>query len=188
VIGLVRLQVYAILLLTMTGWFFLMVRWRDFRIGLMWLPDPEKIFLLIGAALMVGCFFVSSSNIYRGIHLLFTLPGLLVMACDNRAVRQVMVQGCLLVVALAWAPFFLTFRGFFPQILASWIGNAYGVRVLQFLWLLSEIAWWPVATLFIAILIGCCANWFETVPEWRRLLRRVAVGQGLIPRPDASHD
>jgi len=44
------------------------------------------------------------------------------------------------------------------------------------LWCVSQIAWWQVATLFIAVLIGCCSNWFEAVPEWRRL-RRGEVAQ-----------
>jgi hypothetical protein len=72
--------------------------------------------------------------------------------------------------ALTW-PGFFTWEGLFLQIL-SWIGKVPGAAVVRFLWLLSEIAWWQVATLFIAILIGCCSNWFEAVmPVWRRLPR-----------------
>ena len=81
VLGLVKLAVFAALFLAMAGWFFHMVRWRKFRIALAALPDPELIFLLIGAALIVGCFFAGSHIGYRGILLLFTLPGLLAMAC-----------------------------------------------------------------------------------------------------------
>jgi hypothetical protein len=40
------------------------------------------------------------------------------------------------------------------------------------LWFLSEIAWWQIVTLFVAIVIGCCSNWFEALPEWGRLLHR----------------
>ena len=169
VLGLMRVAMFAALFLAMAGWFFRMVRWRDFRIALARLPEPEKIFLLIGAALIGGCFFAGSSIGYRGIHLLFTLPGLLAMARmeDDMRVRRVAVQGCVLVVALTWAGFFI-WKGLFRQILASWIGKVPGVAVVRFLWLLSQIAWWQVATLFIAILIGCCSNWFEAVPEWRR--------------------
>ena len=44
-----------------------------------------------------------------------------------------------------------------------------GTAVAPFFRLLSEIAWWLVAKLFIAILMGCCSNWFAVVPEWRRV-------------------
>ena len=83
-------------------------------------------------------------------------------------VRRVAVQGRVLVVALTWVGF-LTWHGPFQQILASWIGQVLGADVARFLWLLSQIAWWQVTVLFIAILIGCCSNWLEWVPEWGRL-------------------
>ncbi len=158
----VRLAIFLALFLAMAGWFFTMVRWRDFCASLIKLPEPEKMFLLIGTALVSGCFFAGSSIGYRGIHLLFTLPGLLAMTrmARNVRVRQVTVQGCVLVVALTWAGFF-TWGGLFPRILASWIGSAPGLRLVQFLWFLSQIAWWQFAALSIAILIGCCSNWLE---------------------------
>jgi hypothetical protein len=189
VLGLVKLAIFAALFLAMAGWFFRMVRWRDFRIALARLPEPEKMFLLIGGALIGGCFFTGSSAGYRAIHLLFTLPGLLVMARmeGDTSVRRMAVQGCALVVALTWVGFF-TWYGFFPQILASLIGNVPGARLVHFLGLLSEIAWWQVATLFIAILIGCCSDWFA---EWRGLLGRPEVAEtleGVAPREGASHD
>ena len=93
-------------------------------------------------------------------------------------VRRAAVQGCVLVVALTWAGFF-TWHGLFRQILASWIGQVASSYVVRFLWLLSQIAWWQVITLFIAILIGCCSDWFEAVPEWRRL-RRGEIAQAIF--------
>src|SRR5215472_13024945 len=106
---LVRLAIFAALFLAMAGWFFRMVRWRNLRSAFTRLPASEKMFLLIGAALIGGCFFAGANNGYRGIHLLFTLPGLLAMARmeGDMPVRRVAVQGCVLVVALAWAGFFM---------------------------------------------------------------------------------
>jgi hypothetical protein len=136
------------------------------------------MFLLIGAALIGGCFFTVSSNGYRGIHLLFMLPGLLAMAreADDMCARRVAVQAYVLVVALTWAGFFM-WEGLFRQILASWIGNAASTALVRFLRLLSQIAWWQVATVSILILIGCCSNWLGTVPQWVRLLRRCEDAQ-----------
>ena len=178
VVGLVKLATFATLFLAMAGWFFRIVRWSEFRIALARLPEPEKIFLVIGAVLIGGCFFAGSSIGYRGIHLLFTLPGLLAMARikDDMRVRRAAELGCVLVVALTWVGFFTWQAGsaeaLFPQMLTSWIGNVSGVRLMHFLWFLSEIAWWQIVTLFVAIVIGCCSNWFEALPEWGRLLRR----------------
>jgi hypothetical protein len=66
-------------------------------------------------------------------------------------VRKAAVQVYVLVVVLMWAPFFISVLG---QILPVRVG-----------WLLIQIAWWQVATLFVAILVGCCSNWLEAVPE-----------------------
>jgi hypothetical protein len=58
--------------------------------------------------------------------------------------------------------------------------------MVRFLRLLSAIAWWQLAVLFTAIVIGCCSNWFESMPEWRRLRRgEVAQAQGASGRASA---
>jgi hypothetical protein len=168
---LMRLVAYAALLVATAGWFFCMVRWCDFRMALARLPKPERIFLLIGAALIGGCFFAGSNIGYRGIHLLFTLPGVLAIARvgGNVGVRRVAVQTYVLVVTLTWVGFFI-WKGLFRagsiySILASWIGEAASTAAMRFLWLLSQIAWWQVATVFVAILIGCGTNWLEAVSK-----------------------
>jgi hypothetical protein len=161
---LLRLAIFVALFLAMAGWFFCTVRWRDLRSALTRLPESEKTFLLIGAALISGCFFAGTNIGYRGIHLLFTLPGLLAMARmeDDIRVRRMAVQGCVFVVALTWAGFFML-EGLFRPILASGIGKFPSAAVVGLLWLLSQIAWWLVVTLFIAILIGCCSTWLGAV-------------------------
>jgi hypothetical protein len=174
----VKIAIFAALFLAMAGLFFRMVSWRNFRFTLARLPEAEKMFLVIGAALIGGCFFTGTSNGYRAIHLLFTLPGLFAMAhmgVDMR-VRRVAVQAYVLVVALTWADFFV-WEGLFRQILASWIGNDASTAVVRFLRLLFQIAWWQVAVLFIVILIGCCLDWLEAIPQWRRSLRGPEAAQ-----------
>jgi hypothetical protein len=163
VLGLVKLATFAVLFLAMAGWVVHMVRWGDFRAAVTRLPKPEKMFLLIGAALIGGCYFAGSSTGYRGIHLLLTVPGLVAMARLEgvTGVRQLAVQECALVVALTWAGFF-TWHGLFRQILGVLIGNVPATKLVHFLWLLSEIAWWQVATLFILILISSGSDWVAT--------------------------
>ena len=171
---LVRLAIFAALFLAMAGWFFRMVRWRNLRSALTRLPVSEKMFLLIGAALIGGCFFAGANNGYRGIHLLFTLPGLLAMARMEDDVRRMAVQGCVLVVALTWAGFFMQQGPFRQILLALGIGKFASAAVVGFLWLLSQIVWWQVVTLFIAILIACCSTWLEAVMP-ARIMGRVQL-------------
>jgi hypothetical protein len=85
---------------------------------------------------------------------------------DDMGVRKTAVVGSALVIALTWAGFF-TWEGLFPQVLSSWIGEVPGATVVRLLRLLSQVAWWQVVTLFVAILIGSCSNWLEGVLEWR---------------------
>jgi hypothetical protein len=61
-----------------------------------------RITLLIGAALIGGCFFAGSSAGYRGINLLFTLPAILTLARmgHEARVRTAAVQGGVLVMRL----------------------------------------------------------------------------------------
>src|SRR5262245_25985950 len=168
-LGLIKVASFVALVLAMAGWFFRMVRWRDFCVALGRLPEPEKMFLLIGATLICGSFLTGSNIGYRGIHVLFTLPGLLTMARteSDMRVQRVAVLGCVLVVTLTWAGF-LMWDGTFPRIVASWIGSVPSGRLTRGLWFLVEMAWWLVSTIFIAILIGCCSKWLEG----RRLVRR----------------
>ena len=170
--NLVKLSTFAALFLAMVGWLVSVVRWRGFGVALARLPKPEKMFLLIGAALISGCFFAGSNVGYRGIYLLFTLPGLVAVARKegDLRVRRVAGYGCVLVVALTWVGLF-TWHGPFRQILASRIGHVAGEAVVQLLWIVSQIAWWQVVALFMAILIGCS---FEAVAEWGLLPRRAS--------------
>ncbi len=46
-------------------------------------PEAERVFLTIGAALMVGCFLAGQSVSYRAIHLLFVLPALLTLSTQR---------------------------------------------------------------------------------------------------------
>src|SRR5262249_27967781 len=119
-LGLVKVASFVALSLAVAGWFFRMVRWRDFCVALGRLPEPEKIFLLIGAALIGGCFLTGSSTGYRGIHLLFTLPGLLTMARmkSDMRVQRLAVEGGVPLVNPPWGGFPI-WGATFPPLLAS---------------------------------------------------------------------
>src|SRR5262249_41193046 len=50
--------------------------------------ERDQVFLVIGCALIVGCFFAGQSIGYRGIAFLFALPGFLALARKSRTVAQ----------------------------------------------------------------------------------------------------
>lgn len=155
----VRIAVFVLLFLAMARGLLRLIRWRAFRLALTQAAEPERMFLLIGATLVCGCFFGGQSIGYRGIHLLFTLPGLLVLARapGDEAVRAAARRAALTVVALMWAGFF-TWHGFFPRAMPVLLGDASGAGVLLALWLARELLWWRVATVLLAILVTFAAD------------------------------
>jgi hypothetical protein len=121
------------------------------------LSPPDRRFLVAGAALICGCFFLGQSLPYRAIHLLLALPGLLILAhasthSDARRVFRWTVAGVLLVL---WqVP---------PRRLVAWVfGGEYfpvdGPVVNYAAWVIVELAWWWVVTVLLAILFWFVAS------------------------------
>ena len=117
-------------------------------------------YLVVGAALICGCFFAVNSHVFRGMYLLLALPGL---AALSREVAQPMGQRffgtvCIAIPFVLWQPFFdmclivashwRSPRGHFD--------NPYdafpGFTLDYLLWLASELAWWWIITVLLAIL------------------------------------
>jgi hypothetical protein len=64
------------------------------------LHESEQIFLVIGAVLITGCFFMGQNVGYRGVFLLLTLPGLLAVRslADDRRTSRLALSTALLIV------------------------------------------------------------------------------------------
>jgi hypothetical protein len=75
---------YSILLLLLVVQALATAIWLGYRSRLQYavadLSLRETEFLLAGAALICGCFFTGDNALYKGIYLLFALPGLLTLA------------------------------------------------------------------------------------------------------------
>jgi hypothetical protein len=68
------------------------------------MPGRDAMFLVTGAALIAGCFFAGQSVDYRGIHLIFVVPGL---AMRRAAVtRAPLIQVLKTIIFLMWADLF----------------------------------------------------------------------------------
>jgi hypothetical protein len=112
-----------------------------------------RIFLVVGSTLIVGCFFAGQSIGYRGIFLLFVLPGLLAIArvAPDSVVRSLGRATAIVLVLLMWEQSF-------------WTG-------LGIIWLVRELAWWWIVSVMVAFLLVFLAD-SETVRTFWELSKR----------------
>src|SRR5216684_895135 len=128
----------------------------------------ERIFLVGGSALIVGCFFAGQSIGYRGIFLLFVLPGLLAMAraAPDSALQSLCRTTAIVLPLLMWEECFRTGL----QAVSAWweIPPVYETLSLFTLWLAHELAWWWIVSIMTACLLSFLAD-SETVRDVARL-------------------
>jgi hypothetical protein len=122
------------------------------------LEEPHRLALLTGALLLSGCFFTGQSVGYRGIFLLFVLPGLFALGGDDRfgAIAPAARLGAIAIPVLMWAEaircwIHLALKGEFPP--------PGFMSVLQdpvdfIAWCAREIAWWFLVGFLVTIVIA----------------------------------
>ena len=131
----------------------------------------ERIFLVVGSVLIVGCFFAGQSTGYRGIFLLFVLPGLLAIArvAADSATRRLCRAGAIVLLLLMWGEFFRT--GLAAILARLDISPFSGTLSTLIFWLARELIWWWIVSLMVAFLISFLAE-SETVRGLSQLWRR----------------
>jgi hypothetical protein len=134
------------------------------RSALAMLTEAERGFLVIGAALICGCFFVGQNASYRGILFLFVVPGIarLALAPEPGPGRHLFRIAGGLILCLLW--------GLSLQQLVAWLSGGTdspmgGSAAMNLYWILHEIAWWWV----IAVLLGVLFCFVAEAPLWRSL-------------------
>ena len=117
------------------------------------LSPTESIFLAIGSILITGCFFAGQSIGYRGIFLLFVLPGLLALSRQGRdkSVRLLADFTSLVLLFLMWGECFRTnlIAGLDHFHVAA---LRHGEILLDF-WAIRELAWWWLISVLLAIIV-----------------------------------
>jgi hypothetical protein len=129
------------------------------------MPERDAMFLVIGAALIVGCFFAGQSDNYRGVHLIFVVAGFVAMrrAADSPATRATLTPTIMIIVFLMWTPFFnQTLHSEQP-------GLRYGLYSF-----VREVLWWRLAALLLAMLaiVGIKSELFAVLCQLHGLRRR----------------
>jgi hypothetical protein len=114
------------------------------------LRSPAMTLFVIGAAILVGCFFTAQSANYREIFFILTVPGLWLMITSSPpALRQRMILITAFVVFTLWQPFL---RG----VLFAGLGQFASFDALGFpqfiFWLCRELLFWWIMIQFAAII------------------------------------
>jgi hypothetical protein len=116
------------------------------------LPRLDRILLVIGSAVIVGCFFAGQSIGYRGVFLLLVMPGLL--GISRSSVRKLRVLGfgaSVVVVLLMWGECFrLALYGALEHF---GIAEALAGEMKILFWLFRELCWWWTVAFMLAVLV-----------------------------------
>jgi hypothetical protein len=128
------------------------------------LTQSERLFLVIGSAVIAGCFFAGQSIGYRGVYFLMVMPGLLAISRRpaSRDLRTVGLGTAVVIVLLMWGECFrlALYRALehpgVPEILA---GN---LKVL--FWFFRELAWWWTVSVMLTVLVDFL--WASPIMRW----------------------
>ncbi len=110
-------------------------RFAELRAAIAELPDGERVLMVIGGAVIVGCFFTGQSIGYRGIFLLLVMPGLLALSRTAvRGLRALCLGSAIVIVFLMWG-----------ECLRQALEGGFGF------WLLRELGWWWSVSVMLAL-------------------------------------
>jgi hypothetical protein len=140
------------------------------------LTRPERVFLVIGSAVIAGCFFAGQSIGYRGVYFLLVMPGLLAISRSSGAdIRMLSLGTSIVIVLLMWGECFrlalhraLEHPGF-PE--------AFGGQPELLFWLCRELAWWWTVSVMLTVLV----DFFRVSPVALWLSSRFRSGVVTVP-------
>jgi hypothetical protein len=128
-----------------------------FRAAIAALAPDERGFLVIGAALICGCFFAGTNDSYRGVHFLFILPGMIALAAmPGGRVFGFSVAGILL---LMWG---LALQRIMTKLSGGYGDPISGSVAIHAYWLIHELTWWYV----VSVLLGVLFCFVTQSPVW----------------------
>ncbi len=116
------------------------------------LSGLERISLVIGSAVIVGCFFAGQSIGYRGVFLLLVIPGLIAITRRpaSRDLHALGLGTSVVIVLLMWGECFrIALYHLLERINAS---PPVAGQLEFFYWLLHELGWWWAISVMLAIL------------------------------------
>ena len=139
------------------------------------LPVEQSLYLLMGATLIMGCFFAGKSVLYREIYFLLTLPALLTLCrtLHEPTLRAWVKQIVVLIVFLMWSEFF---RNLIRVGAESLLPTKGAIAAEIVFWVCKELAWWRVIAVFCTLLVALVSELPTGRVVWQRFaLFRVAT-------------
>jgi hypothetical protein len=116
-------------------------------------PAPA-LFLVIGASLIVGCFFAGENIAYRGIFFLFLLPGLCALVRTETALQ--FSGTAVAIVVLMSGDFFVHGAGVLMRVLD--VSQSFDRDAQAAIWLLLQLFWWRVIGTLAGLLLCFAAT------------------------------
>jgi hypothetical protein len=154
---------YAILLGTSATICRKLLSFGELRGALASLTRSERLFLVIGSAVIAGCFFAGQSVGYRGVFLLLTMPGLLAISrTSNREICKLSLGTCVVIVMLMWGECFrlALYRALEHSDVPEMVARNLKVQF----WLLRELGWWWTISVMLTVLVDFL--WASPVALW----------------------
>jgi hypothetical protein len=149
-------------------------RTAGLRRGLATLPVRHANYLIIGAILISGCFFAGHNVAYRGIFLLFTLPGFVLLTNFGSVGRVAWWMIAAIIFALWLPPLHHVFLYLWREHPDVW----WAVAGRYANWAVHELVWWWLATVLLAIVFAFVIEstaWRTTTGMFRRMRTGTAV-------------
>jgi hypothetical protein len=116
------------------------------------LSEQERSFLMVGALLILGCFFSAQNIGYRAVHLILVLPGLTALSAPGG--RRLFRGAALAALALLWAEIW---RNGAIRLGLHFSHHTYKI-ITYAAWGVRETLWWWLVTVLIAVVTTVLAN------------------------------
>jgi hypothetical protein len=144
----------------------LMARSRELAVAFARLTEAERLFLLLGGVVMVGCFFAGQSYRYRAVFLLFTLPAMTTLwfARCGRLTTRLFAITSVCVVFVMWGYYLVAPVRVVAEMLPG--PRVVGALVKTLFWLGRELVWWWVISVLLGAILLIVAR-SETVRRVR---------------------
>jgi hypothetical protein len=129
-----------------------LLSFSELRGALASLNRSERLFLVMGSAVIAGCFFAGQSVGYRGVFFLLAIPGLLAISrTSSRDIRNLGLGTCVVIVLLMWSECFrlALYRG----LEHSGVSETVAANLKLYFWLLRELGWWWTISVMLAVVI-----------------------------------
>jgi hypothetical protein len=150
--GLFAIEVVCFLVVAVIAIAFRLASITDVQSAFAALSPSERSFLIVGAALISGCFFVVQNDSYRGIYFLFVLPGLLALstAPTTHRIRLIFHGTAFAILFVLWG---LTIQLMVADLSGGSSGLIGNSAAAYIYWIIRELAWWWIVSVLLAFLL-----------------------------------